>query len=91
MSKDFGSTVKHKRSWSDDRDTMLRQATSLQPILEGQPQHSEMHKRLRKVFEFKGATQAEKLLKVRRDIEAAINKQTAILSEICEFLKSRGA
>ncbi|KAG1775701.1 hypothetical protein EV702DRAFT_1046799 [Suillus placidus] len=89
MSKDFGSILKRKRSWSDDEDTVPRRAAS-QPILEGQPRHQKTHKRLKKAFEFKGATQAETLMEVGRVIEAAINRQTAILSEICEVLKSHG-
>ncbi|KAG1830813.1 hypothetical protein EV424DRAFT_1343341 [Suillus variegatus] len=87
---------KRKRSTSDVGDVTSRQfgqnmtnvgrAVSA-PVLEVSQKLK--RRKLAKSFEFKGSTAHETLLKVGKDIEAAIDRQTEILSKLYDILESR--
>jgi len=48
-------------------------------------------RKLAKPFQFKGRTAQEALMKVGKDIEAAIDRQTEMISKVYDVLQSRAS
>ncbi|KAG1759598.1 hypothetical protein EDD22DRAFT_955736 [Suillus occidentalis] len=90
--------LKRKRSTSDvgnvtprrfGQDTTNTKRATSAPV----PEVSQILKRrkLREAFEWKGSRTHETLLKVGKDIEAAINRHTEVLSKLNDILESRAS
>lgn len=68
--------------------TNIRRAMSM-PVLELSQKFK--RRKLGKAIELKGSTTHETLLKVGKDVEAAIDRQTEMLSKLYDLLESRAS